>query len=139
MTVKLSSLRRSAARENDGDWQDVPTIPGVRLKVRSINYGPYTAARDIALQKLRRQHGGKPIPQDILIAALGALYAEHLLLGWEGFDEAYSSELAGDMMGDPLCSELIGAVETAAGNMAQVTLEFVEAAAKNSEAPSATT
>lgn len=139
MTVKLSSLRRDSARERDGEWQDAPGIPGVRLKVRSISFPPYTAARDELMQKLRRQHGAKPIPQDILIGELGSLYAEHILLDWDGFDEKWTPDLANEMLSDPLCSDLISAVEMAAGIVGQAKIEFLDGAIKNSAAPSATT
>jgi hypothetical protein len=130
-SVKLSSLRREAARDRDGDWQDAASIPGVRLKVRSIHFPPYTIARDLLMQKLRRQSGGKPIPQDTLVGELGSLYAEHLLLGWDGFDEAWTPDLAMEMLSDPLCSDLINAVEIAATIVGQAQLQFTDAAIKN--------
>ncbi len=129
--VKLSSLRSDSERERNGDWVDSLSIPGAAFMVRSINYPPYTIARDLMKQRLARKSGGKPIPQDTLYTELGRLYAEHLLLDWRGFDEEYSKDRAVELLTDPEFRELVMAVELAAGSVGQAELEFIEGAAKN--------
>jgi hypothetical protein len=136
-TVKLASLRADSALERAGDWVDAMSIPGVSFKVRSINYPPYTVARDMLFQRLRRKYGAKPTPQDVMTSELGKLYAQHILLDWKGFDEPYSAENAMQVLSDPEFRDVISAVELAAGGVGQAEIEFVEETAKNSEAPSA--
>lgn len=131
MAVKLTSLAADVDLETKGDWQDCPTIPGVRLNVRSINYPAYTIARDQLIQRLRRQAGGKPIPQDKTIVEIGRLYAQHLLLGWEGFDEPYTPARALEILTDASYREVITAVESAAGGVGQAQIEFIDDAIKN--------
>ena len=136
--VRLSSLRADSALERNGDWVDAMSIPGVAFNVRSINFPRYTVARDLLLQRLRRQSGGKPIAQDTLYTELGRLYAEHILLDWRGFDVPYSRETAMQTLTDPEYRDVVMAVETAAGQVGQSQIEFCEDAAKNSAVPSVT-
>jgi hypothetical protein len=136
--VKLASLRADSALERTGDWKDAPSIPGVSFKVRSINYPPYTLARDMLFQRLRRKYGAKPTPQDVMSAELGKLYAQHLLLDWKGFDEPYSAAQAMQILSEPEFRDVVAAVELAAGGVGQAEIEFIEETAKNSEEPSVT-
>ena len=136
--VKLSSLRTDSALECNGDWVDALSIPGVAFNVRSINFPKYVLNRDLLLQRLRRQSGGKPIAQDTLYTELGRLYAEHILLDWRGFDEPYSRATAMQTLTDPEFRDVVMAVETAAGQVGQSQIEFISDAAKNSAVPSAT-
>jgi len=129
--VKLSSLRADEALERNGDWKDAIGIPGVSFKVRSINYPPYTIARDFLMQRLRRKAGGKPIKQDVLLPELGRLYAEHILLDWKGFDEAYTPELAMKTLTDPQYRELVSAIESLASQVGESEIEFIEDTIKN--------
>lgn len=136
-TVKLASLRADSALERAGDWVDALSIPGVSFKVRSINYPPYTVARDMLFQRFRRKYGAKPAPQAVMNVELGKLYAQHLLLDWKGFDVPYTPEQAMEILSDDEFRDVIAAVEQAAGGVGQADIEFVDATAKNSEAPSA--
>jgi hypothetical protein len=142
--VKLSSLRTDGELGRQGDWVESLLIPGVEFKVRSINYPPYTIARDIMRQRLSRKYGVKPIPQEVLYEELGRLYVDHLLLDWRGFaddngkEQAYTKELGLSILTDPDYREVISAVELATGQIGQGEIEFVEEEAKNSEPPSAT-
>lgn len=139
MTVKLSSLRADTAREEAGDWITIPDLPGVRLKVRSLQSVSYVSARDVLIQRLARTYRGKPTPQDVQTREFGKLYADHILLDWEGFDEPYSIERARDLLTDPEWRRLVGHIEWAAGTLAEMESESLETAAKNSAAPSAST
>lgn len=128
MTVKLSSL--AVAVNNDGDWETCPTIPNVSFKVRSISYPAFAIARDQLMQRMKRKHGDS-VPPDVSSAALGRLCAEHLLLDWKGFDEAFSKERAMEVLTDPGYSEVVGAVIQASVAASTAKIEYVEDSAKN--------
>jgi len=125
MTVKLSSLKANIGRETAGDWIDYPDWPGVAFKVSSLYLAAYTTARDLLYQRLGRVHK-KGIPNDILMAELGGLFAKHLLHGWRGIDEDYSPERAAEIMTDPAFRDVIAAVQWCAGEVGKTEVEFVE-------------
>jgi len=131
MPIKLQSLKADLARENEGDWVEIPELPGVRLKVRSFHSPAYKTARDLAVQRLFRKFGKEPVPPETLAKEYGRLYAEHILLGWDGFDTAYTPELALELLADPAWRALFAAIEYAANKLADVETEFVESAEKN--------
>jgi hypothetical protein len=138
MTVKLSSVKADLAREAKGDWVDFPDWPGVAFKVSSLLLPAYRIDRDLLGQRLARQHKGKPIPPDVLTTEVGKLYQKHILHDWRGFDQAYSKELAGEMLVDPEYRAIVSAIEWCAAKIADIDVEFIEDAAKNSERPSET-
>ena len=78
-----------------GEWlEDIPALPGARLKVRSTNYKPYK----VAVQGLARR-SGKRLNTDEGVGkfnlATGAVLAEHILLDWnltKAEDEAALTE-----------------------------------------------
>lgn len=137
MTVKLSSLRADLRRENDGDWVDIPDLPGVRLKVRGAVYGPYQRAKSMVEGKWVRRYGREPVPVEVMHRENGRLYAEHIVLGWEGFDETYSEEAALEALTDPAFRVLHDHVRYAMTRVAETETEFIEDAAKNSRPSSA--
>lgn len=137
MAVKLSSIRADLQREHEGDWVDIPDLPGVRLKVRAFSYGPYQIAKGLIEQKWARKYGKDPVPPDVSERENGRLYAEHILLDWEGFDEAYSKERALEVLTDPAFRELNAHIRYAGSRLAAQDIQFTEDAAKNSAAPSA--
>ena len=49
MSLKLSSIKRNRAQEDEGQWENVVGWPGVRVKVRGINYKPYQIAREMMI------------------------------------------------------------------------------------------
>lgn len=137
-SIKLDSIKRDLRRETDGEWQTVPEWDGVKLLVRSLNCVDYRNARDILMSKMTRRLNRIPTGPE-LDAELPKLYARFLLRGWEGFDQPYSPELAMTMLTNPEFGELADKVVQCAARVGQVDVEFIEAAAKNSEPPSATT
>ncbi|MDO8683971.1 MAG: hypothetical protein Q7N50_10875 [Armatimonadota bacterium] len=147
MSIKLSSLKSDTARETQGDWQDIPDFPGLRLKVRSLEYAPFRMARDLLIQTFARKYGRRPIPPEIQTKAFGKLYADHILLDWEGLDDdskppapiKFTSEASHEYLTDPEYRKLVAAVEWAAGMLTEAEQDFVEEAVKNSAPPSATT
>lgn len=144
MAIKLSSIKADPVRETEGDWQDIPDLPGLRLKVRSLEFTQYRVARDLLTQKLIRKYGRKPIPPDVQTKEFGRLYADHILLDWEGIADdvgasiPYSRDAAHEYLSDPDFRKLTAAVEWAAQQVGESEIEFLEEAAKNSETPSAT-
>lgn len=134
--LKINSLAADLAKEQDGDWEDVPEWPGVRLKVRSLNYKPYTNARDDALRKLAKRLNRAPYSSESepIIARLSATF---LLLGWEGIagdDDAamdYTPAKAMETLTDPSMRALVEQVISAAGRVGTRDVEFTVDAVKN--------
>lgn len=145
MGVKLTSLKANIERETNGDWQDIPDVPGLRLKVRSFQYSPYRMARDLLMQRLLRKYGKRPIPPETLTQEYGKLYAEHILLDVDGLVDdndqpiKWTRDLGIEYLCDVEYRPLFEAVEWAAGAVGEVETEFVADAVKNSKPPSATT
>lgn len=143
MALKLSSIKRDLAKENDGEWQNIPEWPGVRLKVRSINSRDYQIAREMLLQKLTRQLGRMPTTPE-MEPMLAKLVAQHLARGWEGLaDEKdvlieYESKTAMDLISNPEMRALEEQFIWAAMRVGDHNAEFTVDAAKNSAVPSAT-
>ncbi len=128
--LKLASTRADLDLEAAGDWVAIPEWPGVRLRVRSLNYGPYQTALSHSLRRLStRFPDGIPPEEDA--AETGRLYAAHILLGWEGFDVPWTAERAMQVLADPAYRDLRRNVGWAASRVARVEAEYVEAAAGN--------
>lgn len=133
MSVKFSSLAADTAKESEGDWQEIPDLPGVSLKVRSFNFPAYRVARDLLLQRMARKFGRKPAPADESEAEFGRLYAQHILLGWSGFDVEYTPEVARDALTNPAFRDLRRHVEYAASQVGASEVEFLEDAVGESK------
>lgn len=128
MSVKFSSLAADVAKEQDGDWIEIPELPGVELKVRSFNHAAYRVARDLLLQRMARKYGRKPAPADESEAEFGKLYAKFILLDWKGFDVEYSPEQAREALSDPAYRDLRRHVEYASSQVGASDVEFIEEA-----------
>ncbi|MBZ9659773.1 hypothetical protein LB523_12025 [Mesorhizobium sp. ESP-6-4] len=135
--VKLSSVKADLKREADGDWIEALDLPGVEFNVSSILLPAYTVDRDFMLQRLSKQYKGKA-PRDVITTELGKLYAKHILHGWRGFDVEYSPEKALEILSDPAYRVVVAAVEYCAAKIADVDVQYIEDAGKNSERPSET-
>lgn len=135
MTVKLSSLKADLNRENKGDWIEYEEWPGVAFNVSSLHLPAYQTARDLMFKRFGRIYKGTTVPQTVFSAELGKLYAKHILHDWRGFDEAYTAEVALEMLSDPEYRSLVAAVEYCAGKVAELEVEFVEDETKNSGKP----
>lgn len=130
--AKLSSLKSDLQKEREGDWISAQDIGAdVKFMVRSTNYPPYVIARDEALQSLAKKYDGERIPDDVIAKANGELLAEHLLLGWKGLDEEFSSDLAMEVLTDEAHRAMRNGVLMAATKVGRQEVEFVETAAKN--------
>ncbi len=139
MTVKLGSLKADLGRERDGDWVPIPDLPGVELKVRGFNYGPYLQQKSLIEMRWVRKYGRDPVPPEIAYRANAQLYADYILLDWKGFDVAYAPETALETLLDPAYRELHDHIRYAGMKVGLVEADFVEDAEKNSARPCATT
>lgn len=137
MAVKLSSVKANLEVEATGEWVDYPDWPGVSFNVNSLHAPAYQTARDLLIQRLTRKYKGQPIPQSALAPEIGKIYCQHILRGWKGFDEEYTSDVALQRLSDPSYRNLVAAVEWCAGQVGQSDIEFIEGAEKNSARPSA--
>lgn len=138
MTIKFSSIKVNVAAEREGSYIDIPDWPGVKLGVRSLETPAYKIAIDLLVQRYARKYKGKTAPPDVRDADVGKLLAEHILFGWEGFDEAYSADIASDTLTSPDGRELVKQTLWAAGQVGETEVEFVSDAVKNSVTPSGT-
>lgn len=141
MAIKLGSLRADLKRENDGDWVDIPELPGLRLKVRGAAFGPYQAAKSIVEGKWVRKFGRKPVPVEMALEENGRLYAQHIVVDWDGLVDDDGAPVpvnqAGDILTDPAFRELHEHIRYAMGEVSRTEAEFVEDAGKNSGRSSA--
>lgn len=135
--VKLSSLKADLAREAAGDEVESLRWPGVSFRVSALTKPSYRIKRDALFQRLGRRHKGKPIPEEELTPALGQLFAEEILHGWSGMDQAYTPELALEVLTDPAFRDVVAEVESCAQRLSETEVEYVEVSAKNSGKPSA--
>lgn len=59
--MKLSEIAVDIAKEEAGDWVDIPDLQGVSVKVRSIHNADYRRLSAKLLGKLRRRLGGREL------------------------------------------------------------------------------
>lgn len=132
MTVKLSSVKVDLVAETKGEWVDCDELPGVRFKVSALNLPTFVAARSNLWTRLQRRYKkGEEVPNDTLSSEMGALFAQHILHDWEGFDEAYSAQRATEILTDPQYRPIVAAVQSCASKVGAPDIEFIEDEAKN--------
>lgn len=142
MTIKLSSLDIDIKAEAEGEWvaikewiglnPDQPftpvALPGLEFHVKSLNDHGYKVARQKAaedLEKRKKDFPGESVPDDVAGAAEGKLIAEHLLLGWKGFDVDYSAETAAKALPKPASRTLRQMILYCASKVGRREVEFV--------------
>lgn len=80
--MDISALSQSIEL-NDGEWvDDIPTLEGVRLKVRSVHYKP----AKVAISGTARRNGKKLRTDEGLVSyqvQIGKPLAEHILVDWD--------------------------------------------------------
>jgi hypothetical protein len=135
--VKLDSLRVDLKAQSDGQWQPAPW-PGVRFRVRSIEFEAYTNERDRERERLAAQYlSGANIPNGVWSGVLGRLLAEHILLEWDGISPAYDTDVAYDVLTAADGTAMRDAIVKAAQRVGVRELEFVAEVEKNSAGASA--
>lgn len=151
MTIKLASLATDIAAEREGTWVEpkewpglnpdrpgeMTQLPGVSFLVRSTNYPAYVTARQAELERLKSVYPDDKVPPEEAARIEGRLAVEHLLLGWKGFDITYSTDAVGVILAAEEHRVLRTMIFWCAGRVGKRQVEFVEAAEKNSAAPSA--
>lgn len=123
-----------------GRWIDIPSMPGVALKVRSASYPDYLDE----IARLTRKTGREALDEDGSLkfsaqrSIQGAAMTKHILLDWRGLtnagaDQPYDAALAEDLLTSPGCifqdNSLFAAVEYASKQVS--TGAGVEDIAKN--------
>lgn len=151
MTIKLASLATNISAEREGEWiepkewpglnpdrpGEMTQLPGLAFLVRSTNFPAYVTARQAALEQLKATYPDDKIPPEEAARIEGRLAVEHLLLGWKGFDIAYSIDAVGVILAAEEHRVLRTMVFWCAGRVGKKQVEFVKVAVKNSAAPSA--
>lgn len=136
MTIKMGSMKADLKKEREGSWEEHPDYVGAKFFVRSLLYPPYRTARDMLGKKMARQYKDKNVPSDVMTTEVGKLFSKHILLGWSGFDDDYTPELAEERLTDPEWRALVAAVEYCAAKVSDIDVQFIEDEGKNSEPPS---
>jgi len=151
MTIKLGSLAADLSKEREGEWiepkewpglnpekpLEQTKLPGVAFLVRSTNYPPYVTARQTALEDLKKDYPDDKVPPEVAARIEGQLAVEHLLLGWKGFDIAYSADAVKAILAAEEHRVLRTMIYWCAGRVGKRQVEFVKDAEKNYVAPSA--
>ncbi|MBN9242430.1 MAG: hypothetical protein J0I98_06520 [Mesorhizobium sp.] len=145
MTIKLGSLAADLTKERDGEWvepkewpglnpekpMEMTPLPGVAFHVRSTNYSAYVTARQAALEDLKKNYPDDKVPADVAARIEGQLAVEHLLLGWRGFDIAYSADAVETILAAEEHRVLRSMIYWCAGRVGKRQIEFVKESAKN--------
>ncbi|CAB4142705.1 hypothetical protein UFOVP452_32 [uncultured Caudovirales phage] len=125
--IKLNSLKADTKAQEEGEWQPVPALPGVELKVRSFKAPAVASKFGFLVQRMDRQKL-KGVDREI---ETGRFLAEHVLLGWKGFDVPFSPEVAREALADPEHQDLRDYVFDAARAVGVARIEQVEDIAGN--------
>jgi hypothetical protein len=145
MTIKLGSLAADLSKEREGEWvepkewpglnpekpMEMTALPGVAFHVRSTNYPAYVTARQAVLEDLKKNYPDDKVPADVAARIEGQLAVEHLLLGWRGFDIAYSADAVQTILAAEEHRVLRSMIYWCAGRVGKRQVEFVKDAAKN--------
>lgn len=122
---------------DEGTWVgDLPSAPGVRLRVRGLTSDPVRKTQEAKQAKMRASKKGKPLTDDDKTQVFKETIAEQVLLGWEGLESngeplPYDAQLARSWImarnGEKFTTLIIEAAKSLDDNPD----DFIEAAAKN--------
>ncbi len=109
-----------------GRWiDDIPGLPGVRLKVRGLGNADYKRLFDRKASAIPAHQKLRGLRAEDRERIIGECLNEAVLLDWDGFTEddgttplPYSADLAGKLLGDPEFDMFRGAVTWAANAVA---------------------
>lgn len=128
--MKISDLKKGYAGMNAGVWVDgipLPLFGGVKLKVRRLWNPDYAALHDKlsdVSSDLSAQANERRITDECLIGAC--------LLDWEGLEDAFSADVARDLLADVEAGPAFrSALIYAAAHVADQVAAQMEADAKN--------
>lgn len=147
--MKLSDIAVDSALIEQGDWvNNIPNLPGVRIKARGTNNKDYRLLEGKLVRELREQRGGGGVPaadgllpddQDRLV---GTLLLETVVLDVDGFTEdaegkikiPYTRALGEKLLLDPDFRLFRDGAAWAGGVIAQRRKAVQETETKNSSA-----
>lgn len=132
MKIKLASIAVDLVAETKGAWVASDELPGVEFKVSALNLPAFVAARSNLYNRMIRQYKkAEEIPNDVMSSEMGALFAQHILHDWRGFDVPYDAESAAQTLTDPKFRPLVAAIQTCAGKVGAPDIDFIEEEVKN--------
>lgn len=141
--MEIKSFKRDAKAAADGRWvDDIPNMPGVRLKVRGLSCFAATSlrrAKERAVPRDGRERGAIKLAVEQRISR--EILHEAILLDWDGLTDngepfAYDFDAAGLMLKNPDYDIFAGAVSWAAGVADTEDKEVEDDQSKNSETSS---
>lgn len=141
MAIKISSLKVDTSKQDLGDWIEYNGWPEpVKFHVRGSDYKPYKTAMSEAFKPLLAKYKKfDRIPELERYRVEGEVIAEHLLLGWDdGIDVKYDNVFGKSVMTDIEYKKVRSAIEFCVMQVGEREVEYIEEAAKNSVALSAT-
>lgn len=137
--MEISNFKRNAAAAAEGRWvDDIPTAPGLHLRVRGLTSPAAIACRrkkERQVEKKDCERGGGFKP-DVEQRINREVLHEAVLLEWDGLTDngkpiPYDLEFAGQLLLNPDFEEFAGAVAWAAGVVDRDNEEVAEEQAGN--------
>ena len=142
--VSLKSTKVDQEKRQSGAWVDSQLYPGVAYFVKSTERDEYVEAAQKRRRDDQLKFGQQELSQDMARTRVAELFADYVVFDWRGFaDDDGSSLLFSryklvEVMTDPEYREVASDIIMAARSVGGAKIEFVQAATKNSEEPSAT-
>ncbi|MBS7542528.1 hypothetical protein [Ancylobacter oerskovii] len=137
--MKLSAIKVNTKAIEAGKWVgDIPEMGDLRLKVRGIGNSDFNRRYDELVQAIpRAERPNNRLTPDAQRKLTAQLYAETILLDWEGLTDddgapvAFSMEFAEQVLADPEMRDFVFAVRYAAQQVAGETADSNKADAGN--------
>jgi hypothetical protein len=136
--MKLNEIAVDVEREEEGDWTDIPTLPGIRVKIRSIHSAAHRRLQSKLMRRVTRATvRGADVDIDEIDRINTRCLLEAVLLDWEGITDdkgkpvPYSREMAETLLTDRKYRKFRDGVAWAAQEVGDQDLAALEAAAKN--------
>lgn len=139
--MDIQQLKRNSAAAADGRWvDDIPSMPGVRLRVRGLTSMAAVNSRrqkERRVERKDRERGGGFKPEVEQRLSREVLH-EAVLLDWDGLTDGaaplpYDPEIAGQFLLNPDFDAFAGAVTWAAATVDQDNTEAGDDEAGNSK------
>lgn len=122
--MELSKLAVDVQKQDEGDWIDIPDLPGLRVKTRSLHAPAYQAMNNKLTRRLARKHQRGSVPPEKANRALAVCLIETCLLDWSGLLDdgkpvAYSKDTAKKLLFDRQYRPLLDACVWAASRVGE--------------------
>ena len=106
--MKLSAIKIDPALTEQGDWvEDIPDLPGIRIKARGTNNSDYRALEAKLVREIPRAERIEGVPPKEQDRIAGQLLLQTVVLDVEGLEDddgktlAYTRELGATLLLDP--------------------------------------